>query len=76
MNIPFCKPFIGDEEAEAAAKVIKSGWITTAKVTEEFEKKFAEYVGSKYAIFLNSCTVALCLSLEWYKKKYKRQKAN
>jgi len=29
----------------------------------EFEKQFAEYVGAKYAVALNSCTAALHLSL-------------
>lgn len=70
MKIPFCKPFIGKEEVEAATKVIKSGWITSANVGEKFEEQFAAFVGSKYAIFLNSCSSALNLSVEWYKKKY------
>jgi dTDP-4-amino-4,6-dideoxygalactose transaminase len=74
MKIPFCKPFMGEEEAEAAAKCIRSGWITSGKVTEEFESKFAEYVGAKHAVFLNSCTAALGVSLQWYKKKYNIKK--
>ena len=74
MNIPFCVPYISDEEVEAASNVIRSGWITSAKKGEEFEEAFSNYVGSKYAIFLNSCTSALYLSVEWYKKKYNIKK--
>jgi dTDP-4-amino-4,6-dideoxygalactose transaminase len=69
-KISFNKPFIGEEEIKAVSKVIRSGWITSAKEGEKFEKKFASYVGSKYVIFLNSCTSALNLSVEWYKIKY------
>ena len=70
MKIPFCKPFMGEEEANAAANAVRSGWITSGKVAEQFQKEFANYVGSKHALFLNSCTAALGLSLQWYKRKY------
>lgn len=73
-KIKFSKPFLGEEEINAVSKVIRSRWITSGKVGEEFEKKFAKYVGSKYAIFLNSCTSALQLSLQWYKNKYNIKK--
>jgi dTDP-4-amino-4,6-dideoxygalactose transaminase len=68
MKIPFCRPFIGKEEAKAATKAIMSGWITTSKITEEVEKKIADYVGAKYCILLTSCTAALHLSLEYLKR--------
>ena len=42
MKIQFNKPLVGEEEAVAAANAIKSGWITTAKYTEEAEKKLAD----------------------------------
>ncbi len=67
MKIPFNKPFLGEEEINAVVKVIKSGWITSAKIGEEFEKKFATYVGSKHCILVNSCTSAIFLSLQYLK---------
>ncbi len=66
--IPFCKPFVGNKEAEAASEAIKSGWITTGKITEELEQKIAKYVGAKHCIVVTSCTAALHLSLEYNKK--------
>ena len=41
-----------------------SGWLTTAGKTIEFEKRFAEFVGAKYACAVNSCTAALHLGLD------------
>lgn len=61
--IPVAKPYLTESEAKAASKVILSGWVTQGPVVENFEKKFAEYVGSKYAVAVSSCTTALHLSL-------------
>ena len=62
-NIPVASPFIGEEEAQAAYEVIKSGWISMGKKVQEFEERFSEYVNSKYAIAVNNGTTALHLAL-------------
>jgi len=62
--IPFFKPSIGDEEIRDVTEVLKSGWLTTGKFAKQFEADFAEYMGAKYAVALNSCTAALHLALE------------
>jgi dTDP-4-amino-4,6-dideoxygalactose transaminase len=62
--IPFHFASVGEEEAQAAADVVRSGWLTMGPKTIEFEEKFAFYVGAKHAIGVNSCTAALHLALE------------
>ena len=40
----------GDEIREAARRVIDSGWYLQGKENEAFEKHYAEYIGSEFAI--------------------------
>lgn len=62
--IPFHSADIGEQEAQAAVDVIRSGWITMGPKTIEFEQKFAAYVGAKHAVAVSSCTAGLHLSLD------------
>lgn len=64
MNVPFAPPYITEDEINAVIDVLKSGWLSMGHKTSEFESKFAEYVGSRYAVATNSCTAALFLSLK------------
>lgn len=64
MKIPLCKPYIDKEEIDLVREVLESGWLVHGPKTEEFERDFADYIGTKYAISLNSCTSALQLALE------------
>jgi perosamine synthetase len=64
MKIPLCIPFIGEEELKEIGEVLKSGWLAHGPKVKEFEGMFAEYIGTKYAVSLNSCTSALQLALE------------
>lgn len=61
--IPVFKPSITEEEIQAVTEVLKSGWLGLGPKTAEFEKKFADYVGSQFAVGVNSCTAALHLAL-------------
>jgi perosamine synthetase len=61
--LPVFRPNYGAEEIKAVTEVLKSGWIGLGPKTAEFEKRFASYVGVKYAVALNSCTAALHLAL-------------
>ena len=61
--IPIAKPFLGKEEAQAAYDTILTGWVTQGPKVQEFEEKFAGYVGSKYAVAVSNCTTALHLSM-------------
>lgn len=60
----FGKPYICKEEINEVVNTLKSGWIGTGPKTEIFEKKFKKYVGSKYALAVNSATAGLHLALK------------
>src|SRR5439155_16219795 len=59
----FQPPAIGDEEVEAVAATLRSGWLTSGPRTAELERRFAEYVGARHALAVASGTAALHLSL-------------
>ena len=61
--MPFCLPDVSEAEIESVTAAVRSGWWAKGPRTIEFEKKFAEYVGAKHCIGLNSCTAALHLAL-------------
>jgi dTDP-4-amino-4,6-dideoxygalactose transaminase len=63
-TVPFHLAAVGEQEAQAAADVIRSGWLTMGPRTIDFEQKFATYVGAKHALAVNSCTAALHLALD------------
>lgn len=61
--IPIAKPFLTEEEAQAAYDTILTGWITQGPKVQEFEEKFAAYTGARYAVAVSNCTTALHLSM-------------
>ena len=61
--LPFCLPDISEAEVQAVGDAVRSGWWAKGPRTIEFEKQFAEYVGAKYCVGVNSCTAALHLAL-------------
>jgi len=64
MKIPFHRPFVTDEEIEAASAMLREGWLTAGAKTNEFEAAFKAFVGCEHAVAVNSATAALHLSLE------------
>ncbi|MBK9053837.1 MAG: DegT/DnrJ/EryC1/StrS aminotransferase family protein [Chloroflexi bacterium] len=61
--LPFGVPHIGEEEIDEVVATLRSGWIGTGPKTQRFEVLFADYVGAKHAVAVNSCTAGLHLSL-------------
>ena len=63
-KIPYCRITCDGNELRYIKEVIESGWLTTASKTQELERRFAEAVGARYALAVNSCTAALHLAAE------------
>jgi dTDP-4-amino-4,6-dideoxygalactose transaminase len=61
--IPVIRPWLGDEEAEAAAAVVRSGWVAQGPRVAEFEEAFAEANGAGHGVAVSSCTTGLHLAL-------------
>ena len=61
--IALAKPYLTNEEAQAAFDTILTGWITQGPKVQEFEEKFAQYTGAKYAVAVSNCTTALHLAM-------------
>jgi len=59
----FGQPIIEKEEIDEIIHSLKSGWIGTGPKVAQFEADFKEYIGSKYAIAVSSCTAGLHLSV-------------
>lgn len=58
-QITIADPDIGEEEARAVYEVVLSGWINEGKKVNEFEERFAQYVGTKHAVALFNGTAVL-----------------
>lgn len=63
-NIPFSKVDCSGNELTYVTEVLNSGWLTTAGKCAEFENRFVEKVGGRYACAVNSATAALHLACE------------
>lgn len=61
--IPLASPQIGDEEKKAVADVLDSGMLAQGPKVAELEERFADYVGSKYAVATSNGTTALHMAL-------------
>lgn len=63
-DIALGQPSFGDEELDAIAAVLRSGWVAgQGPVGAAFEKRFAEFCGAEAALCLNNCTAGLHLGI-------------
>jgi perosamine synthetase len=61
MLIPFLRAPLNQQDIDAAVAVLKTSSLTAGHETENFEQEFADYIGTKHAIAVNSGTSALDL---------------
>ncbi len=64
MKIPLSNPDITAKEIKAVTEVLKTPNLSFGPKLDEFEKKFAKYIGAKYAVAVNSGTSALHLCIK------------
>src|SRR5467141_5322109 len=62
-KIPLIIPSYGADEVEEALESMLSTWVTMGKKVKRFEEMFAEYLGSKHAVMVNSGSSANLLTL-------------
>jgi perosamine synthetase len=63
-RVPVAEPDIGEDELKKVIEAVKSGWVSSkGPFIEEFEDKFARYIGLKHGVATSSGTAALHLAL-------------
>jgi UDP-4-amino-4,6-dideoxy-N-acetyl-beta-L-altrosamine transaminase len=62
-NIPYGRQSIEQDDIDAVVETLKSDFLTQGPKVKEFEDKFAEYVGAKYAVAVNNATSGLHLAV-------------
>ena len=60
--IPYARQSINDDDVRAVTEALRSDWLTQGPAVELFEKRVAEYCGTRYAVAVNSGTSALHLA--------------
>lgn len=62
-DIALYRPHIGEAEIQAVTDVLRSGWLSSGPVTEDFEGKYAAALGVPAAVAVSSGTAALHLAV-------------
>jgi dTDP-4-amino-4,6-dideoxygalactose transaminase len=63
IRVPYAAPFIGKQEIDEVTDCLRNGWLTSGPKVELFERQFAQFIGVKHAVAVNSCTIALTIAL-------------
>jgi len=57
--LPYARQSIGEDDIAAVVEVLRGDFLTTGPAVERFERAFAGYVGTKYAVSVSNGTAAL-----------------
>lgn len=63
MRIPVNEPDLSGNEQAYVLDAVASGWISGGRYISEFERRFAEFAGTRHAVTTTSGTAALRLAL-------------
>ncbi len=61
-ELPLFDLRLQEQDLEAVAQTLRSGWLTLGPRTAAFEEAFAAHLGARHAVALSSCTAALHLA--------------
>ncbi len=61
--LPYGRQCLEEDDIQAVCDVLRSDFLTTGPKVQDFEAKFAELVGARYAVAVNSATAALHLAV-------------
>ena len=64
MRVPLFRPQLGAEELRNLRTVFQNAWVGMGPKTQELEERFAEYIGTRFAVGVTSCTAALHIALQ------------
>ena len=64
LKIEFYRHNISEQDIKNVTRVLKSIFLSTGKVVDDFEKSFAAYLGCNNVVGTTSCTNSMQLSLE------------
>lgn len=57
--LPYARHSIDDDDIRAVVDVLRSDWLTTGPSVEQFERAFADRIGTRFAVAYSSGTAAL-----------------
>jgi UDP-4-amino-4,6-dideoxy-N-acetyl-beta-L-altrosamine transaminase len=57
--LPYGRQWIDEDDIAAVVEVLRSDWLTTGPLVEEFERSVSQFTGSSYAVAVSSGTAAL-----------------
>jgi dTDP-4-amino-4,6-dideoxygalactose transaminase len=61
-ELPLFDLCLEEQDLNAVAETLRSGWLTLGPRTTAFEEAFAAHLGARHAVALSSCTAALHLA--------------
>ena len=64
IEIPWAKPYWGEEELQEVVRTVKSGWMSMGPRVNEFEEKLSELTSATYCVAVSSGTAALDIALK------------